>query len=560
MSEKDVTKFLQLLGLSKREIQVYMFLAKSGVQSTSFVAKRLKMERVQAYRTFKKLQEKGFIEATLERPTRFTIVPFEALVDNFISAKKNEVTNLSDQKTSLLTAWQSISAPESEYPVAKFSIITGKKKIHSKMINMIEEAKSEVIVLTTALGLIQEDIAGIFDVAVTPSEEHNVQTQIITEIAPENLRVVERIDRNIEEDKRNIKLRHVVMSSKFFPRFLIKDEEEAILYAPFGNEASVLNLEDEGLWINDKMFISVLKAFFTQMWQSGVDASRRIEELKSGIPLGETLVIKSVEEAWNKVTKILDSAKTDVMVIASSQSINRLAENDPIVKHLRRDLNIRIMASIDLDNLEPAQKLAKDYEVKHVPISYLTMMLVDNKHLFMFKMPPLSDFGTESAFYLADTFYSSDPSQIERTSEMLDDIWKRGIDITEISSQAGTKLPTLEIASTETIAKTVTRMLQSNTNSVLIIENHRPIGVINDREMLREIVDGHKDPVRTLAKDTNFTPLIILEDDESMITAIKLMSERGFKRAAMVKNGQLIGMLTEETAKKAALQIKPSAK
>ena len=135
MSEKDVTKFLQILGLSKREIQVYMFLAKSGVQSTSFVAKRLKMERVQAYRTFKKLQEKGFIEATLERPTRFTIVPFEALVDSFINTKENEVKNLTDQKQDLLTAWQSISAPESEYPVAKFSIITGKKKIHSKMLN-----------------------------------------------------------------------------------------------------------------------------------------------------------------------------------------------------------------------------------------------------------------------------------------------------------------------------------------------------------------------------------------------------------------------------------------
>jgi sugar-specific transcriptional regulator TrmB/CBS domain-containing protein len=560
MSEKDVTKFLQLLGLSKREIQVYMFLAKSGVQSTSFVAKRLKMERVQAYRTFKKLQEKGFIEATLERPTRFTIVPFDALVDNFISAKKNEVINLNDQKTSLLTAWQSISAPESEYPVAKFSIITGKKKIHSKMLNMIEESKKEVIVLTTALGIIQEDIAGIFDAAVTPSKENNVQTKIITEIVPENLKVVERIDRNIVEDKLNIKLMHVGMSSKFFPRFLIKDEEEAILYAPFGNEASVLNLEDEGLWINDKMFISVLKAFFTQMWQSGVDASRRIEELKSGIPIGETLVIKSVDEAWNKVTKILDAAKQEVVVITSSQSINRLAENDPIVKYLRKDLNVRIMASIDLDNLEPAQKLAKDYEVKHVPISYLTMMLIDNKHLFIFKMPPLSDFGVESAFYLADTLYSSDPSQIERTSEMLDDIWKRGIDITEISSQAGTKLPTLEIESTETIAKTVSKMLQSNVNSALIAENRKPIGVINDRELLREIIDAHRDPMRTLAKDTNFTPLIILENDESMITAMKLMGERGFKRAAMVKNGQLIGMLTEESAKKAALQIKPAIK
>lgn len=559
MSEKDVTKFLQILGLSKREIQVYMFLAKSGVQSTSFVAKRLKMERVQAYRTFKKLQEKGFIEATLERPTRFTIVAFEALVDNFINTKKSEVVNLNDQKQDLLTAWQSISAPESEYPVAKFSIITGKKKIHAKMISMIEESKSQIIVLTTALGIIQEDIAGIFDAAVIPSQERKVQVQIITEIVPENLKTVDRIDQSIAEDKLNIKLRHVGMSSRFFPRFLIKDEEEAILYAPFGNEASVLNLEDEGLWINDKMFISVLKAFFTQMWQSGIDASRRIEELKSGIPIGETLVIKSVEEAWNKVTKVLESAKKEIVIITSSQSINRLAEGDPIVKYLRKGLSTRIMASIDLDNLEPAQKLAKNFEVKHVPISYMTMMLVDDKHLFMFKMPSLSDNAAESAFYFADTFYSSDPSQIERVSEMLNDIWKRGIDITEISSQAGTKLPNVEITTSETIAKTVDKLLQNNVSSILITENHKPIGIINDRELLREIVNAQKDPLKTLTRDVNYTPLIVLEGDESMLTGMKIMHTKKLKRAAMVKNGQLIGMLTEEAAKKVSLQKKPTS-
>jgi sugar-specific transcriptional regulator TrmB/predicted transcriptional regulator len=554
LSEKDVTKFLQTLGLSKREIQVYMFLAKSGVQSTSFVAKRLKMERVQAYRTFKKLQEKGFIEATLERPTRFTIVPFENLVDTFINTKKNEVANLSDQKQSLLTSWSSISAPESEYPVAKFSIITGKKKIHSKMLSMIEEAKSEVIVLTTTLGLIQEDIAGIFDAAVVPAKDSTVQVQIITDIAPENLKVVERLDSSIEEDKLNAKIRHINMTSKFFPRFLIKDEEEAILYAPFGNEASVLNLEDEGLWINDKMFISVLKAFFVQMWQSGVDASRRIDELRSGIPLGETLVIKGAEEAWNKVTKVLDSAKKDVVIITSSQSINRLAEDDPLLKYFKEGVKVKIMASIDLDNLEPAQQLSKNFEVKHVPISYMTMMLVDNMHLFMFKIPPLSDFGTESAFYLPDTFYSTDPSQIERVSEMLGDIWKRGIDITDISSQAGTKLPSIEIATTEQVAQIVQKMLTGNVNSVLLMERHKPVGIISDRDLLKEIVEERKDPMKTLAKDLNYTPLIALEGDENMITAMKIMEQKHMRRALVVKNGQLIGMLTEEAAKQRAAQ------
>src|SRR4030042_4201515 len=108
LGEKDVTKFLQVLGLSKREIEVYMFLAKSGVQSTSFVAKRLKMERVQAYRTFKKLQEKGFIEATLERPTRFAIVPFEALLEAFINSKNSEVATLNEQKASLISSWHAV--------------------------------------------------------------------------------------------------------------------------------------------------------------------------------------------------------------------------------------------------------------------------------------------------------------------------------------------------------------------------------------------------------------------------------------------------------------------
>jgi sugar-specific transcriptional regulator TrmB/predicted transcriptional regulator len=559
MSEKDVTKFLQIFGLSKREIQVYMFLAKSGVQSTSFVAKRLKMERVQAYRTFKKLQEKGFIEATLERPTRFTIVPFEALVDNFINAKKNEVANLTDQKQNLLNAWESISAPESDYSVAKFSIIAGRKKIHTKMLSMVEEAKSEITVLTTGLGLIQEDIAGIFDAAVAQSQERKVHSQIITDISFENLKTAERLERNATEENLNFQLRHVKMTSKFFPRFLIKDEEEAILYTPFGNEASVLNLEDEGLWINDKMFISVLQAFFLQMWHSGVDASRRIEELKSGIPIGEAIVIKDAEEAWNKVAEVLESAKKDIVVITSSQSINRLAQDDPLIKYFKKGLKIRIMASIDLDNLEPAQSLATRYEIKHVPISYLTMMLVDNNHLFMFKTPPLSDFVAESAFYLPDTFYSTDIGQIERVGEMLNDIWKRGIDISEISSQAGTMLPQIRVSTTETLAKAVSMMLQNGVTSVLITDQNKPMGVVDQRDLLQEIVENRKNPFKILAKDLNYTLLITLQADESMITAMKLMERKGIKRAAVVRNGQLIGMLTEAVIKQAAMRTKVSA-
>jgi CBS domain-containing protein len=185
--------------------------------------------------------------------------------------------------------------------------------------------------------------------------------------------------------------------------------------------------------------------------------------------------------------------------------------------------------------------------------------LVDDKNLFMFKTPPLNIFKIESAFYLNDTFYSTDPSQIERVIEMLSDIWKRGIDISEISSQAGTKLPTIEVQTNDTVAQIIQKMLQNNVNSIMITKEQKPLGIINDRDVLREIIEQRRDPMKTKAKDLNYTPLILLKEDESLVTAMRLMSERGFNRAAMVKNGQLIGMLTEEAAKKATMQLKVTA-
>jgi sugar-specific transcriptional regulator TrmB/CBS domain-containing protein len=549
LSEKDITSFLQVLGLSKREIQVYMFLAKSGVQSTSFVAKRLKMERVQAYRTFKKLQEKGFIEATLERPTRFTIVPFEVLLETFINAKKNEIASLNEQKENLMAAWKTMSAPESEYPVAKFSVISGKKKIYSKMLSMINKSKKNVLILTTGLGLIQEDTAGIFDALVQPAHKRKVDFKILTNISQDNLKITERLYKTFSAENANITLRHLNLSSQFFPRFLIKDDEDAILYAPSGDEQSILNLEDEGLWINDKMFISILKAFFVQMWQSAMEADARIQELKSGIPASETIVIKDPEEAWAKITQVLGTAKEHVTIITSSQSINSLLDNDPFRKYCKGNVKCRIMASIDIDNIEPAQKLSKRYDIKHVPISYLTMMVVDNKHLFMFKRSPLSEWGNE-LFYLADTFYTTDPSSIERVSEMLNDIWKRGIDISEISQQAGMKMPTVEISTAETAAALAIAMLRNGVTSALITENGKPIGMISDRDLLKEIVENGKDPKTTLAKDLNYTPLIMLDEEESIINALRMMREKGINRVATVKNWRLVGMLTEVSAMK----------
>jgi len=51
-----------------------------------------------------------------------------------------------------------------------------------------------------------------------------------------------------------------------------------------------------------------------------------------------------------------------------------------------------------------------------------------------------------------------------------------------------------------------------------------------------------------LAKDLDFTPFVTLSSGKSMTDALKTMREKGTKRIAVIKDGQLLGMLTQDIA------------
>jgi CBS domain-containing protein len=113
-------------------------------------------------------------------------------------------------------------------------------------------------------------------------------------------------------------------------------------------------------------------------------------------------------------------------------------------------------------------------------------------------------------------------------------------------------MPTVEVSTAETVSKLVNIMLQKGVNSIIVTENQKLIGMINDRDILKEIVENQKDPKKTRIKDLPYTPLIMLDKGKSIMYALTVMREKGIKRVAVVKNGQLVGMLTEDIARKQA--------
>lgn len=545
MSEKEIIEVLCELGLSKREADVYLALSRRGIQGVNSLSTVLKMDRVQAYRILKSLQEKGVVETSLETPTRFSAISLEALIDSYIKIKKSEVDGLEVKKNELIAYWKSFSVKTPEYPIAKFRVLRERKKIYMEILSMIQNSKKEVLELTTSSGVIQEDIAGIFDTMIDLAQKNpNSQFRILTTISKENYEVIEEMIKKIATKSLNILWRHLDLGSKNYPRFIMKDENEAILYVTSRDELS-LSQEDTGLWIRSGVFTSTLRESFMEMWRNAIQADERIEELKTGKPVEETAIIKDAQESQIKLRKILDAAEKEIIAITSSDGINRFLENNLLKSLSEKGLNFRIMAPIDLDNLEAACKLSEISEVRHVPISYLMMLMVDDRHLFMFRMPT-AEADVKTVFYLENMFYTNDSRYVERVSEMLNDIWKRGLDIRELSTGSGMKTQTVHVSSSEAVSKVVDCMLVNNVNSVIVTENDNPIGIINENDILRKILKQRRNPEKISAKEIMSLPIVKIESAEPLMGSLKIMRRMKMQRLAVFRNGKLVGMLTQK--------------
>jgi sugar-specific transcriptional regulator TrmB/CBS domain-containing protein len=545
LDEERLFEILRELGLSRRESEIYLFLWKKGPQKAHSAAAALDMDRAQTYRSLTSLQEKGIVQVTIEAPTRYAATPIQPLIESLIKTKKTEVTNLEREKTDLINYFQTVDRTQTDeqFPLARFQVIVGKHGIYARIAQMAGEAKKEILALTTGIGLIQEDLAGVLDETVEKAQEKkDVQFHMLTNISKENLSIMKRFAKKPAPKKKpNIEWRHSDLATGFSQRFVIKDEEEALLYLTAGDKLSTRQ-EDTGLLITSRMFVSALRAYFMEVWRNAVELEERVRELETGAPAEETIIIRDADDTEARMEQVLETTTSQVTLISSPVSINRLLKNDPFRKHRQRGVKFAVMTSIDLDNLEAAKKLSELYEVKHVSIGYLTMMLADGRDLFIFKAPPLED-ASESPFYLRNVFYTNDRMFVERTSELLNDIWKRGTLISEIGgSPMGTSVT--EVSSSDSVLKVADKLLKNNVNSILVSKGGEVVGIVDQRDILKKVVMGGKDPKNTCASDIMSTPVLTVDSDQSLVEALRVMRQKCIPRLAVVRNGNLVAVLT----------------
>jgi sugar-specific transcriptional regulator TrmB len=425
LTEERIREVLRDFGVTEKEAEIYIFLAKHGALRGGEISKRSKTHKALVYRILTSLQSKGLVTPTLEAPARFTVVNFETVIDLKIKAKREEATLLEKTKRELLSYWKKISQAAPESVLEKFTVIEGSHKIHPRISQMIRETEKQLSVVATVPGLMRAEQYGVLDAAFDHPSRSNIKFRFLTEVNEQNLGEVEALLRKAPKAGFDFKGRNPALGLSLFPRMVIRDSQEILFFITPVESGYTAEKDEICLWTNSKALIQAFTAVFEDLWSNATNIIAKMATIDFGRLRSKMCTIPDVRIARDKYNAVMNSAKKEVIMMASSKGLTACARNTTMLNQLtKKGIHLRIMAPIVNENFEAVERLGKNHDVRHVPVSYIETTVVDGKNLFQFKNPEPSQGETGTWPNFENTYYSDDPRQVRKISTMLNNVWK----------------------------------------------------------------------------------------------------------------------------------------
>jgi HTH-type transcriptional regulator, sugar sensing transcriptional regulator len=259
----DIEKTFLQFDLSRNEIRVYLYLARSGVQKAREISDTLSLHRTETYRILRDLEKRGLLSCILEKPLKFTAVPFEEAYDILVKTKKLNVELLERKKKNLVDLWSSIPQQKTE-PETKeiFQILEGEEQLILKANEVIDRTKKEICVLAPDLDLLRLYHSGFTD-NLEKVSKNKAKVMLLTNASPKSRFIAEKMGLS------NVK--YLSVKSDDLPSFILSDRQELLFSIKNGNghhDAEVRRRKEKisFLWTNYNTFIKALKLLFTNLW------------------------------------------------------------------------------------------------------------------------------------------------------------------------------------------------------------------------------------------------------------------------------------------------------
>lgn len=498
MGADTIDNVLRTFGVTESEKEVYVFLVRHGVLNNREIARQMKKDRGLALRILKSLQSKGLVEATLELPTRYVVVPFERVIDLSIKTRRDEAAIIEGAKHELIDYWKQISKTVAEPSLEKFAVIEGERRIYAKVDQMIKTTKNQFLSTSTVADLVRGIKFDLFKEILEHSSKSEVQFRFITEVSSKNLNIVKSLLKTTLKKGIKIKGRNADLGLRPFPRMIIRDHEESMIFieSKTGTPDKQLDL---CLWTNSSSIVNTFETLFEDLWQNSSDIRERIAEIETSGSVAKTYTISDSEAAKKKYEDVMESAREEIVVMTSSTGLSNMWNNIIQFREAaQKGVSIKIMAPIIRTNLESTLKFGECCQIRHVPPGYLATTVVDEQNLFQFKNP-LSESRTLQGPSFENAFYTNDLEYVGKTKKLLVEVWEHAVIPSAITVEELTKPQITLTPPVPDDEYSVSREDSAHQKSVMnVVETP---GAVTEEEVLNEIINAKRVRIEDSPRD-----------------------------------------------------------
>lgn len=261
---EDLVEAFVEIGLEEPEARVYVQLARMGPSKVRTVAEAAGTQRTKTYRVLDDLEERGFVKATMERPTRYEAEPAERVFERLIAEEERQMERLASARGRLVPRLEQLRAAEASPPAESpsFRTIEGRTSIYQTLAEMFEQAEERVRIVTThSTRAGSDEISGMRESLVPRLQAGEVRLDIIYGAD------AELPDARVERIDKVPGVRGRRWSTDRTVRFVVQDSTAVLMFVVSESDGDP-PADEIAIWTDAPALVESQLALFETAWAS----------------------------------------------------------------------------------------------------------------------------------------------------------------------------------------------------------------------------------------------------------------------------------------------------
>jgi len=259
-------------GIQEKGARVYLAACREGPQTASELARISALNRVDAYRFIRQLEEGGLLRSDGGRPRRFAAIPPEELIELWIRRASDKLHRLEHGKGKILADLKQSLTRLDDHDTRKFAVLEGREAVSRFVGKKIGMAQKQVLLSTSGL-LLASLMDGGVDRKLKEAKGRGVKIRVVSEITRANLGEAKHFASFAE-------LRHAA-----FPvtnRAVVVDRMGALVFVSGEDGLGRTGDEQVALWTSAPTFLELAHDYHRRLWTTAIRADARFVELEEG--------------------------------------------------------------------------------------------------------------------------------------------------------------------------------------------------------------------------------------------------------------------------------------